>query len=103
MNPTYLIMIEDLLQYAKHIDYFNMTQRDFRQFYESIYDAVNNKIEVRPISRMKYSIGDSAEIYDSGHCPECNELLRDLENFCPNCGKALDWVAPNGSLYTEVI
>ena len=91
MNPTYLIMIEDLLQYAKLIGYFHTTQRDFREFYESIYNAVEKQIEANPTSRMKYSIGDSAEIYDSGHCPECNELLRDKENFCPNCGKALDW------------
>ena len=53
MNPTYLIMIEDLLQYAKHIDYFNMTQSDFRQFYESIYNAIKNQIEANPTSRMK--------------------------------------------------
>lgn len=103
MNNTYLVMIMDLLKFAQRNDYFYTTREEFCQFEESILNAVEKQIEARPISRMKYSMGDSSEIYDSGRCPECNELLRDLENFCPNCGKALDWVAPNGSLYTEVI
>lgn len=90
MNPTYLIMIEDLLQYAKHIDYFNMTTSDFRKFYCSICEAVERQQAHNVLNISTYTIGDSKEEHLCGYCI-CGEYLYESEKYCSECGTALDW------------
>ena len=67
------IMIEDLMEYAKRNDYFNLTTREFAELDSKVSKALEKQIPKPP---------------DIDHC-QCGEAIDGNWKYCPNCGQSL--------------
>ncbi|EEO27131.1 Lar family restriction alleviation protein [Oxalobacter paraformigenes] len=66
--------------------------------YPTEVQAAIDRTVAAPVRILK-NYPKSLEDVDSGpdlYCPECDEELEGYENFCPICGKKLDWEFGNG-------
>ena len=67
--------------------------------YEQLREAVDTAIEAleKQIPKELIAEGDGYAdgemVYDSFYCPSCDYHMEDyeVENYCPNCGQAIDW------------
>ena len=85
MKHEYVENIYDLMEYAKKIDFFNMTSREFRDFEVEISEAVEKQVPVKPMSEIT-EIGGLQHI-----CKSCWGFIGYLHEYCENCGQAIKW------------
>ena len=71
------IMIEDLMEYAKRNDYFNLTTREFAELDSKVSKALERQMP-KPL-RRKYING-------TGVCDGCGQVVKLYDKYCSNCG-----------------
>lgn len=58
---------------------------------EVIYKALEKQIPKKPIGKEVIGVSTTGYKY-KGQCPKCvSTVLQYKDNYCPNCGQALDW------------
>ena len=85
MKHEYLENIYELIEYAKKIDFFHMTSKEFRDFEVEISEAVEKQVPVKPTSEIT-EIGGLQHV-----CNSCWGFIGYLHSYCENCGQAIDW------------
>lgn len=62
--------------------------------YEALTDAVESMEGNIPEKPIRVKVGHNGGSTDG--CPVCKKDFYDKVNFCPRCGKAIDWSVKNG-------
>lgn len=63
----------------------NYNGEDAQDIMEQARDILQELIERATPKKL-----NSIDVYVK--CPNCsNDEIRDIDNYCPNCGQALDW------------
>ena len=57
----------------------------------AIIEKLVNKEYPRPIQEFPIVNRNNEPIVMLKHCPKCKELITNRNNYCGNCGQALDW------------
>lgn len=100
----YAMMVAELLQYEKANDYFNMTTSCRNDFQKAVYDAIEKQIELPPkllkkdLPNEPWKLNITCE--EMGQCPDCFAVATNSENYCSNCGRALNWESVYGNQNT---
>ena len=61
-------------------------QDELEEMYTLAYCIIQDCTPERPIF---VEDGFNGSVHE--YCPSCKKVVRQVMNFCPNCGKALDW------------
>ena len=84
MNREYIDYIDYLIDIAQRNDVFYLTSREFNEFSSEVLEVLEKQMPRKPITeRTRYGM-----LYDCSVC-ECG--LEPHNNYCPQCGQAIDW------------
>lgn len=88
MKKENVIMIEELMEYAKRNDYFNLTVKEFNELDKDVSYALEKQVsmDAKPMD----SVGLNVPEYDY-KCPYCFTTLKRNTPFCPYCGQSINY------------
>lgn len=78
MKNKHINMIQELLDYARKNDLFNLTSRETGEFEAEVIDALDKAIE-----------RDALPFYDGFGCPTCSQYVH--LDYCGNCGQKVEF------------